>query len=110
MTKDERISSIDPGLHSRCKITYRVALSLEIMMLPGHPGRLLTGILYEFIHVEFPHDVTIPVNLYEVNLVHITIFGISFAQASHNISSWKNLVWKAMKSLPKLNDRPIHVD
>ena len=107
--KDEGVAGIGLRLHARGVIAHGVALALEIVVIAGHPLRLLARVLDVFIAVELPDDVAVPVHLNEVKAVLHAVFTAAAAAAGQQIASGENLVGHAENAFPHVHLTAVHV-
>ncbi|MNI25109.1 hypothetical protein D3C73_787480 [compost metagenome] len=85
MYQNERIPFRCFRLCSRCVITYRISFALIVMMCSCHPHRLMTGVLNKLMPIESPYNVSIPIDLNEINLILKTVLWITLCSTSKDI-------------------------
>jgi len=109
MGKDQGFSFINQWIHTRNIVPHRISLPLPIMMLPGHPGRLLAFLFNLLGLIELPDNVPIPIYLNQINKF---LMPLSLSSASHDITTRENPVgyWCTQDFFPMLDNSAVHID
>ena len=88
----KRIAGVGLGLHAGRVVAGGAAFALEIMMIAGHPAAGDTGIVDEFVPIELPDDIAVPVHLNDIKPVLHTVLAAAAATAGQQIAAGENLV------------------
>ena len=94
--EDQRVAAVGFGIGTGHVIAHGVAFALVVVVLAGHPLRLLARIFDVFGFIELPHDVAVPVHLHEIGLVLKAILGIAFTKAPHHVTAGQHFVREAL--------------
>lgn len=110
MAEDQGVTAVGLAFHARNVVTNWVAFTLIVMMLTSHPHSWLAFIFDVFFVVEFPNNVTIPVELSQVGLVLIGERAVANAEGTKYIAALQELVREALEVFPNLDNVTVHVD
>ncbi|MOA35580.1 hypothetical protein D3C78_1570420 [compost metagenome] len=70
----------------------------------------MTGVLNKLMLIKSPYDITIPINLNEINFILKTVLGITLRSTSKYISTRKYFIREASESFPEMNLFAVHID
>ena len=109
MRKDEGVAGVGLGLHAGRVVAGGAAFALEIMMIAGHPAAGDTGIVDEFVPIELPDDIAVPVHLNDIKPVLHTVLAAAAATAGQQIAAGENLVGHPVNTFPDIHLTAVHI-
>ena len=100
MAQDQGIAAIGQRIHIGCIVTHRIALTLKIVMMPGHPLRIFSRIFNVFVFIKFPCDIAVPVHLDHIKVILHAILRVSLSGGAHHITAGEHFVGQSVQTFP----------
>jgi hypothetical protein len=87
-----------------------IAFALKVVMLARVPAGLLSRIGDMLEPAEPPNDIALPIDLYEIRLILVTMIGVAEPSAAKDVPVRQQFVGKALQTFPQLHFVAIHID
>ena len=94
MAQNQCGTAVGFALHLRHIISHRISFPLKIMMLSGHPLRLLSYIFNKFMLIKLPNYIAVPIHLHHVSHILVAVFIAAFSQRAQYIPALQQFVGK----------------